>query len=148
MVAKFVNISTRRVQLFWDLKNDKPGSPMGLMGPFESTGTASFPQHAFYVTNEDEGSVLARFKVDPPTSVYYYDDITMEGNPGVTQRNMDSLSMHTARTSTRASSTNFTTNSQDRSTWHCTLATSPVTRCGRLRTSGRSTGLRRRRLTL
>jgi hypothetical protein len=25
--------------------------------------------------------------------VYYYDDITMEGNPGATQRNMDSLSL-------------------------------------------------------
>jgi hypothetical protein len=32
--AKFVNISTRWVRLFWDPKNGKPGSPMGLMGPF------------------------------------------------------------------------------------------------------------------
>jgi hypothetical protein len=90
--AKFVNISTRRVQLFWNPKNGKPGSPMGLMGPFESMGTMSFPRHDFYVTNKDEGLVLARFEVDPPTSVYYYNNITMEGDPGVTQRNMDSLS--------------------------------------------------------
>ncbi len=41
--AKFVNISTRRVRLFWDPKNGKLGSPMGLMGPFESTVTTLFP---------------------------------------------------------------------------------------------------------
>jgi prolyl 4-hydroxylase len=90
--AKFVNISTQRVQLFWDPKNGKPGSPMGLIGPFKSTGTPLFPRHAFYVTDKDEGLVLAKFEVDPPTLVYYCDNITVEGDPGATQRNMDSLS--------------------------------------------------------
>jgi prolyl 4-hydroxylase len=90
--AKFVNISTQRVQLFWDPKNGTPGSPMGLIGPFKSTGTPLFPRHAFYVTDKDEGLVLAKFEVDPPTLVYYCDNITVEGDPGATQRNMDSLS--------------------------------------------------------
>ncbi|KAL9189532.1 hypothetical protein ACHAXT_009207 [Thalassiosira profunda] len=91
--AKFVNMSTRRVRLFWDPKDGRKGSPMSIMNPFNSAGTASFPGHAFYMSAwEDENEILARFVVDPPTSVYYYDPITVEGDEEATQRNLDALS--------------------------------------------------------
>ncbi|KAL3799385.1 hypothetical protein ACHAW5_010387 [Stephanodiscus triporus] len=93
--AKFVNVSARRVRVYWDPKNGRPGNPMSLMGPFESSGTASFPGHRFYVTDEDggaDGEVLASFEIDPPTSVYYYDGITVEGDAEATERNVARLS--------------------------------------------------------
>lgn len=92
--AKFVNMSARRVRLWWDPKDGTRGaSPMGFMGPFESTGTASFPRHNFYIADADDGNiVLARFVIDPPTSVHYYDDIAVDDDPDATERNVAKLS--------------------------------------------------------
>lgn len=90
--AKFVNMSTRRIRLFWDPKDGRAGSPMSYMNPFNSAGTASFPGHAFYVTPaNDESTILARFVMAPPTSVYYYDPIMVEGDDEATQANLDAL---------------------------------------------------------
>lgn len=90
--AKFVNMSTQRVRLFWDPKDGSPGSPMSIMGPFNSAGTASFPGHAFYITPaNDEGTILARWVMAPPQAVYYYDPVTVEGDDEATQTNLDGL---------------------------------------------------------
>lgn len=90
--AKFVNMSTQRVRLFWDPSDGRQGSPMSVMGPFNSAGTASFPGHAFYITlANDENVVLARFVMKPPQAVYYYDAITVEGDAEATQSNLDAL---------------------------------------------------------
>lgn len=90
--AKFVNMSTERIRLFWDPKDGRKGSPMSIMGPFNSAGTASFPGHAFYVTpagNEDR--ILARYVMKPPTSVYYYDPIGAEEDEDARQAQLDAL---------------------------------------------------------
>lgn len=90
--AKFVNMSTQRVRLFWDPKDGSPGSPMSIMSPFNSAGTASFPGHAFYITPfNDENKKLARWVMAPPQAVYYYDPITVEGDEEATQANLDAL---------------------------------------------------------
>ena len=90
--AKFVNMSTQRIRLFWDPNDGRPGSPMSIMGPFNSAGTASFPGHAFYVTPvNDESLILARFVMKPPQAVYYYDPITDDDDPEKTQLNLDEL---------------------------------------------------------
>ncbi|KAL7530229.1 hypothetical protein ACHAXR_003378, partial [Thalassiosira sp. AJA248-18] len=90
--AKFINMSTQRIRLFWDPNNGGPGSPMSIMSPFNSAGTASFPGHAFYLTPaDDESVILARFVMKPPQAVYYYDPITVEGDEDATQSNLDKL---------------------------------------------------------
>lgn len=97
--AKFINMSpTITIRLFWDPKDGRnKGSPMSIMAPFNSAGTASFPGHAFYVTPvNDESNILARFVMKPPQAVYYYDPITVEGdneylNEEATQQNLDAL---------------------------------------------------------
>jgi len=90
--AKFVNISPFRVRLFWDPGHGRLGSPTDILEPMESTGSASFDTHAFYLTPvEDESVILARFVVKSPQSVYYYDAITVEGNEEATQQNMAAL---------------------------------------------------------
>ncbi|KAL7544378.1 hypothetical protein ACHAWF_007763 [Thalassiosira exigua] len=91
--AKFVNLSTRRVRLFWDPRDGRPGSPMSVVAPYDAAGTASFPGHAFYLTPaEDEETILARFVMNPPQAVYYYDPVTVEGDEEATQANLDALS--------------------------------------------------------
>lgn len=94
IAAKFVNISTRNTRLFWCPGNGGRCSPMSHMRPFESAGTASFPRHVFHIEDDDTGEVLARFAIDPPTSVYYYDAITVENDPEATARNMEQLAEH------------------------------------------------------
>lgn len=90
--AKFVNISPFRVRLFWDPGYGQLGSPTDILEPMASAGSASFDTHAFYLTPvDDESVILARFVVQPPQSVYYYDAITVEGNEEATQQNMKAL---------------------------------------------------------
>lgn len=91
--AKFVNMSGQRVRLFWDPKNGKRGSIIGNVEPYNAAGTASFPNHCFYMTpvgNED--IKLAYWCVSPPQSVYYYDPVTIPGDEEQTQKNLDQLS--------------------------------------------------------
>lgn len=91
--AKFVNMSTQRIRLFWDPGDGGSGSPMSVTGPFDSAGTASFPGHQFYITPaDDESVILARFVMKPPRAVYYYDPISVEGDEEATQANVDALS--------------------------------------------------------
>ncbi|KAL7484637.1 hypothetical protein ACHAW6_010272 [Cyclotella cf. meneghiniana] len=91
--AKFVNMSNKRVRLFWDPMNGGPGSLIANIEPYCAAGTASFPTHAFYMTPVDDESVrLASWAVSPPQSVYFYDPITVDGDEEATQRNLDRLS--------------------------------------------------------
>ena len=91
--AKFVNMSNKRVRLFWDPKNGRPGSIIGNVDPFNAAGTASFPNHCFYMTPMDnENHRLKYWCVTPPQSVYFYDPIMVEGDEEATQRNLDTLS--------------------------------------------------------
>mmetsp|Transcript_25348 Transcript_25348/g.50790 ORF Transcript_25348/g.50790 Transcript_25348/m.50790 type:complete len:506 (+) Transcript_25348:139-1656(+) len=92
--AKFINMSNKRVRLFWDPQNGGPGSPITILQPFEAGGTASFPRHEFYVTPyEDEQEILHRWSISPPQAVYYYDPITVPGDEEATQTNLDNLSV-------------------------------------------------------
>ncbi|KAL7444622.1 hypothetical protein ACHAXM_009540 [Skeletonema potamos] len=91
--AKFINMSDKKVRLFWDPRNGGPGSPITVLRPFEAGGTASFPRHEFYVTPyEDENVILHRWSISPPQAVYYYDPITVPGDEEATQTNLDNLS--------------------------------------------------------
>jgi hypothetical protein len=91
--AKFVNMSNKRMRLFWDPQNGRPGSIIGNVEPYNAAGTASFPGHAFYMTpTDDENNRVASWSVTPPQSVYYYDPITVPGDDEATQRNLDQLS--------------------------------------------------------
>lgn len=90
--AKFINMSPRPVRLFWDPRNGGQGSPITVLRPFESGGTASFPSHEFYVTPyDDEDTILHRWSISPPQAVYYYDPITVPNDEEATQTNLDNL---------------------------------------------------------
>ena len=92
IAAKFVNLSTRRVRLAWCPGDGGPCGHMDAMGPFESSGTASFPDHVFRIEDYDTAEILAEHAITPPVSVYYYDGITVNGDPDATKANIDKLS--------------------------------------------------------
>ncbi len=76
-----------------DPANGRPGNLQAYLDPFESSGTASFPTHKFYMTSfHNEKEILARFEINPPQSVYYYDPIMVPGDDAATQANLDALS--------------------------------------------------------
>jgi len=92
--AKFVNISTRTVRLFWCPNHGGACSPMSVMRPFDSAGTASFPRHIFHIEDDETREIVAKFTIDPPTSVYYYDAITVSDNVDATMANVNKLTPH------------------------------------------------------
>ena len=92
IAAKFANLSTRRVRLAWCPGDGGPCGHMDAMGPFESSGTASFPDHVFRIEDHDTGDVLAEYAIDPPRSVYYYDGVHVDGDPDATMANTRKLS--------------------------------------------------------
>ena len=84
--------------------NGIPGNLIGHMQPFESTGTASFPGHRFYLAPPGQPSkVVCRFFVRAGTSVYFYnpfshhdDDVgaCRHGNNNNKYRSVAALSEH------------------------------------------------------
>lgn len=97
--VKFHNLSPDAVQLVWDGGNGREVL-MGLLQPFGTTGTASFPGHKFflakpgYVESSNEG-ILRRFDIDGEgymVNNYYYDPFHVEGDEEATDMNLMRLS--------------------------------------------------------
>jgi len=99
--VKFFNMSPKSIFLFWS--GNGAEVIMGEIKPFDASGTASFPGHRFFVADDSyaaggsEKGILKRFYVDDDDDKdfktnYYYDPITVEGNPKLTQENMMKLS--------------------------------------------------------
>ena len=73
MAGKFVNMSPERLDLYWDNSDGPPGAFNSIAGPFESTGTSTFPGHIFYFIRPKTKEVVCTIRVQEGTSVYYYD---------------------------------------------------------------------------
>ena len=69
--GKFVNMSPERLDLHWDAGEGPPGNHMSQTGPFESTGTSTFPDHVFYFLKPKTNEVACSFPMAQGTSVYY-----------------------------------------------------------------------------
>jgi hypothetical protein len=69
--GKFVNMSPERLDLHWDAGQGPPGNHMSQTGPFESTGTSTFPGHVFYFVKPKTNEVACSFSMARGTSVYY-----------------------------------------------------------------------------
>lgn len=71
MAGKFVNMSPERLDLHWDNSDGPPGNFISRAGPFESTGTCTFPDHVFYFLRPKTQEVVCSFRMKKGTSVYY-----------------------------------------------------------------------------
>ena len=93
--GKWVNLSSERLLLFWDPGSGEAGSLIGAAGPFQSAGTATFPNHKFYFAKPDDpnNNIVARFVAKPGHSVMYYDPYDVPGDEEATKRNLQSLTL-------------------------------------------------------
>lgn len=73
LAGKFVNMSPERLDLMYDDGSGPPGSLIGNSGPFESTGTSTYPGHLFYFVRPDTKKVICSMRVTNGTSIYYCD---------------------------------------------------------------------------
>jgi hypothetical protein len=73
LAGKFVNMSPQRLDLMYDNGSGPPGSLIGHTGPYESTGTSTYPEHVFYFVNPKSYEVVCSIRVKKGTSIYYCD---------------------------------------------------------------------------
>lgn len=71
--GKFVNMSPERLDLYYDANEGPPGNFLSTAGPFESTGTATFPDHVFYFIQPRTEEVVCSFRTQKGVSIYYCD---------------------------------------------------------------------------
>jgi prolyl 4-hydroxylase len=73
--AKFINLSNKPVQVWWDAGPKREASYIADLAPFDSAGTASYPKHKFFVTpRRDKTTVLETLVIEPDKSLYSYED--------------------------------------------------------------------------
>ena len=70
--GKFVNMSPERLDLYWE-NTDGMRHYISHAGPFESTGTSTFPGHVFHFVRPKTDEIVCTFPMQKGTAVYYYD---------------------------------------------------------------------------
>lgn len=91
--VKFMNMSARRVKLYWVAGNGGKSSPMNIVEPFHEAGTASFPGHNFvFASVDDPDEIYHTFNVGKyPDNLQIYDPYLVENDPAATEQNLVSL---------------------------------------------------------
>ena len=81
--GKFVNMSPFPLQLRWDPGAGPPGTLISNCGPFESTGTSTFPGHVFHFVRPSTQEVICTFNMVTGVSVYYCNPFELynDGDP-------------------------------------------------------------------
>ncbi|GKY99327.1 hypothetical protein MPSEU_000887700 [Mayamaea pseudoterrestris] len=93
LAGKFINMSNKRVSLYWEEQVGGTKHEMRHHSPFTASGTGTFPEHSFVFSEYDEpDKVLQRFIVQPyPNNLYWYDPYHVEGDPEATEQNLSEL---------------------------------------------------------
>ena len=93
LAGKFINMSNKKVSLYWEEFIGGQKHEMRHHSPFTASGTGTFPGHIFVFTEYDEpDKVLKRFIVQPyPENTYWYDPYFVEGDPDATEQNLAEL---------------------------------------------------------
>lgn len=72
LAGKFINLSPDHLHLYWD--DGRDGLYIADMRPFEAVGTATFPDHKFFIAHSsDSKKVVERIHVQEGKSLYVYD---------------------------------------------------------------------------
>lgn len=91
LAAKFINMSNKKVRLYWEpTLYSKTKSLMRVIPPFSATGSASFPGHLFFLTPHDNPEkIIYRWEVsDYPDNVFIYDPFMVDGDAVATEKNL------------------------------------------------------------
>jgi hypothetical protein len=73
LAAKFINMSPQRLDLTYDNAEGPPGDFLAHVGPFESGGTSTYPNHLFYFIKPKTNEVVCSMRLRKGTSIYYCD---------------------------------------------------------------------------
>ena len=71
--GKFVNMSPERLDLYWENVDGPMGHYISHCGPFESTGTSTFPGHVFHFIRPRTEEIVCSFETKKGMAVYYCD---------------------------------------------------------------------------
>lgn len=90
LANKFINMSNKKVKLYWEPQGGGQLELMGSIGPFSTTGTAAHPTHRFVFASPDATKeIYKRFIIDEvPNNIYYYDPYEVDGDPVATEANL------------------------------------------------------------
>ena len=90
LAGKFINMSNRHVDFYWESYKNGPAHLMRHYDPFSTGGTGTFPTHRFYFTPKDEpDNQLVTFVVgNYPDNIYVFDPYFVEDDPIQTEKNL------------------------------------------------------------
>ncbi len=71
--GKFVNMSPERLDLYWENADGPMGHYISYTGPFESTGTSTFPGHVFHFIRPKTEEIVCTFRMRKENAVYFCD---------------------------------------------------------------------------
>jgi prolyl 4-hydroxylase len=93
LAAKFINLSNKHVQHYWESGVGGNSVLMRYFDPFSSGGTASFPGHRFYMAHESEpeNRLIEWVVKNYPENIYVYDPYLVEGDSQRTEANLSVL---------------------------------------------------------
>ena len=92
LATKFINMSNKPVQLYWEpYEGAEQMADMGALAPFGATGSASHPGHRFvFCDPHNDNAVLHRVIIaEHPHNTYVYDPYWVAEDPVATQANLD-----------------------------------------------------------
>lgn len=94
LAGKFINMSNKRITLYWESHEGGAVSFMRLYTPFSTGGTATFPGHRFFFVPENsntnpENRLIEFIVKEYPENIYVYDPYKVEGDPEATQANLN-----------------------------------------------------------
>lgn len=92
LAGKFINMSNKRLALYWESRIGGPVSAMKRFRPFDCSGTGTFPGHRFFFTPEGGDAKrdrLIEFVIkEYPENLYVYDPYLVEGDEAATEANL------------------------------------------------------------
>lgn len=92
LAGKFINMSNKRLNFYWESYAGGSVSLMRQYTPFSSGGTGTFPTHRFFFTPEGGDTKTERlieFVVkDYPENIYVYDPYLVDGDEAATEANL------------------------------------------------------------
>jgi len=94
LAGKFINMSNKFLDFYWESSEGGTAHLMRHYSPFSTGGTGTFPTHRFFFSDPENGDERLNLWVvgEYPNNIYVYDPYLIEGDPQQTELNLQALS--------------------------------------------------------
>jgi len=91
LAGKFINMSNRHIDFYWESYANGPAHLMRQYEPFSTGGTGTFPTHRFFFTtqNEPDDRLITMIVEDYPDNLYIYDPYFVKDDNLQTEKNLN-----------------------------------------------------------